>query len=86
MYKIFIKESAQKALDKISSNDADKIIKSIQNLAINPRPVGYKKLVNTEAYRIRKGDYRIIYEIFDDILVIDIIAIGHRKDIYKYLN
>jgi mRNA-degrading endonuclease RelE of RelBE toxin-antitoxin system len=46
-------------------------------------PTGYKMLKGREAYRIRVADYRIIYEIFDDVLLVDVIDLGHRKDIYK---
>ncbi|WP_194976607.1 type II toxin-antitoxin system RelE family toxin [Aquiflexum lacus] len=56
---------------------------SITNLKENPRPFGYKKLKGREGFRIRTGDYRIIYEIFDSDLIIDVIALGHRKDIYE---
>ena len=48
----------------------------------NPRPVGNKKLKGRDGYRIRIGNYRIIYDIFDSELIIDVIALGHRKDIY----
>ncbi|WP_407640573.1 type II toxin-antitoxin system RelE family toxin [Algoriphagus boritolerans] len=53
------------------------------NLAENPRPIGYKKLKGRDAYRIRVLDYRIIYELEDSILTIELIVIGYRKDIYE---
>lgn len=56
--------------------------RAIYNLANNPRPAGCKKLKGRDSYRIRVADYRIIYEIFDDILLVDVIDLGHRKDIY----
>ena len=56
--------------------------KLILNLADNPCPQGFKKLVGRDGYRIRIGNYRVIYEIFDSELLIDVIAVGHRKDIY----
>jgi len=59
------------------------LIVTIKSLAQNPRPSGYRKLKERDAYRIRKGNYRIIYEIIDSMLIVDIIAIGHRKNIYK---
>jgi mRNA interferase RelE/StbE len=52
-------------------------------LAINPRPQGYKKLKGRDSYRIRIGDYRVLYDIFDNKLIIDVITLGHRKDIYE---
>lgn len=58
------------------------IKRAIYNLANNPRPAGCKKLKGRDSYRIRVADYRIIYEIFDDILLVDVIDLGHRKDIY----
>jgi mRNA interferase RelE/StbE len=51
-------------------------------LADNPRPQGYRKLKGRKGYRIRVGDYSIIYEIFDKVLVIEVVDLGHRKDIY----
>ena len=59
------------------------IKKAILNLGNNPRPSGFKKLKGRDAYRIRVADYRIIYEILDEILLIDVIDLGHRKNIYK---
>jgi mRNA interferase RelE/StbE len=51
-------------------------------LANDPRPPGCKKLKGRDGYRIRVGDYRIIYQIIDDVLVVNVVALGHRKDIY----
>lgn len=83
-YAIEIKQSAQKELAKLPRNIADKIIKQIRALAEDPRPIGCKKLVDTDfTYRIRINDYRVVYSLFDQQLVIQIIKIGHRKHIYK---
>jgi mRNA interferase RelE/StbE len=82
-YTITISKVAQKQLDKLSDKHVASILESIAALASNPRPSGVKKLKGREGYRIRKGDYRIIYDIHDYILVVDVIAIGHRKDIYE---
>jgi mRNA interferase RelE/StbE len=81
-YLIQIRKSAQKQLDKLSDDIADELLDAIENLAINPRPLGCKKLKGREGYRIRKGDYRIIYNIYDNVLTIDIVAVGHRREIY----
>lgn len=81
-YQIQIRKSAQKQLDKLSDEVAEKLLDAIEVLAEEPRPKGYKKLQGRDGYRIRKGDYRIIYEIYDNLLVIDVVAVGHRKDIY----
>ena len=83
IYSILIKATAQKQLSKLPWNVADDLLKLIQSLSTNPRPSGCKKLKGRDGYRIRKGDYRIIYDIYDNKLVIQIIAAGHRKDIYE---
>lgn len=82
-YKVVLSKKAQKSLDKLPDTIADPIFDEILLLEHNPRPFGYKKLKGRDAFRIRVGNYRIIYEIFETELVIDIINLGHRKDIYK---
>jgi mRNA interferase RelE/StbE len=81
-YSISISKTAQKQLDKLPDNIAEPIFETINSLADNPRPHGIKKLKARAGYRIRKGNFRIIYDIFDSVLLIDIIAVGDRKDIY----
>lgn len=83
MYNIDFSRKAQKKLDKLSDVIVNPILSAIGNLSENPRPKGYKKLKGRPGYRIRVGDYRVIYEIFDGILLIDVIDLGHRKDIYE---
>jgi mRNA interferase RelE/StbE len=84
-YKIVIGGSALKQLQKISRNDAERIKVAIDSLAENPRPGGVKKLkgISEILYRIRSGDYRVIYTIDDWIKIVDIRQIGNRKDIYR---
>jgi len=83
-HKIEIKPSAQKELSKIPKNFAVKIIKKIKTLAEDPRPNGCKKLTGVDsAYRIRIGNYRVVYSIYDQQLIIEVVKIGHRKGIYK---
>ena len=82
MYQLVIDRYAQKQLDKIPPPHFNRIIKAIDALANNPRPVGYIKLTGRPGYRIRIGDYRVIYNIEDKILTIFIIDIGNRRDIY----
>jgi len=82
-YKILIKTSASEELGKIQKKDLLKIIKRIQKLALNPRPQGCQKLSALERYRIRQGNYRIIYSISDQDFEIHIIKIGHRREVYK---
>lgn len=85
MYIISIKPSALKELSKLPKAMVKKTEKAIDALAEEPRPVGVKKLkgADEDLYRIRVGDYRIIYSIEDEIKIIDIIRIGHRKEIYR---
>jgi len=83
MYKLRIGKEVQKALEKIDEPYYSKIKAAILKLAKNPRPVGYKKLKGRDGFRIRVADYRIIYDIFDDILQVDVIDLGHRKEIYE---
>ncbi len=82
-YRVAINKCAVKALEKINEPNYSKIKTAILNLGNNPRPSGFKKLRGRDAYRIRVADYRIIYEILDEILLIDVIELGHRKNIYK---
>ncbi|WP_061219551.1 type II toxin-antitoxin system RelE family toxin [Leptospira weilii] len=82
-YSILLSKSVTKQLDKLPENIADSLIEAIEGLTKNPRPQGVKKLKGRDGFRIRKGDYRIIYDIQDQKLIIEVIAIGHRKDIYQ---
>ena len=82
-YQIQITRTAQKQLDKLPDSVSVVLIEAIHNLAANPRPQGYKKLKGRDGYRIRKGDFRIIYDIYDKILIVEVIAIGNRRDIYE---
>jgi mRNA interferase RelE/StbE len=82
MYKLVIDRYAQKQLGKISPPYFNRIIKAINKLSDNPRPPGYIKLTGRPGYRIRIGDYRVIYNIEDKILTVYVIDIGHRKDVY----
>ncbi|MGB0993819.1 MAG: type II toxin-antitoxin system RelE family toxin [Akkermansiaceae bacterium] len=83
LYKVHFKRSAAKSLKKIRAEDREKIAAAIVGLRTTPRPPGSIKITNQNAYRIRQGDYRIIYTIDNNILTIEIIKIGHRRDIYK---
>jgi mRNA interferase RelE/StbE len=82
-YSIFLTKKTQKQLDTLSNKISNAIIEAIYTLEDNPRPFGYKKLKGRTGCRIRVGDYRIIYEIFDSELIVTVIALGHRKNIYK---
>jgi mRNA interferase RelE/StbE len=82
-YKIYIKPTAVKELQKIPKRDLNKIIEKIRSLSSNPRPPGCEKLSADEKYRIRQGRYRIVYSIEDDRLVVLVVKIGHRKDVNR---
>ena len=82
-YKILIKPSAIKELNKIPQKELPKITERIQALAKDSRPPGCEKLAAQNAYRIRQGSYRIIYTIEEDKLIIIVIKIVHRRDIYR---
>ena len=82
-YRIEIKKSAVKEISKLLKKDLKRILKEIESLANNPRPFGAIKLSGDEKYRLRAGSYRILYQIFDDKLVIIVVKVGHRKDVYK---
>ena len=82
-YKIFIKPSAKKELESLPQNDLNKIVEKIKNLSINPRPHGAEKLSGDDKYRVRQANYRILYTIKDDKLIVIVIKIGHRRDIYR---
>jgi mRNA interferase RelE/StbE len=81
-YQISIQRRAMKALETIPEPYYTNIRTAIYDLAENPRPHGYRKLKNRDGYRIRVGDYRIIYDIFDNKLIVDVINLGHRREIY----
>ncbi len=81
-YTAVLSKKAQKQLDKLSDFNAKPIIEAILSLEKNPRPQGYKKLTGRKGYRIRTGNYRIIYDILEMQLIVDVIALGHRKDVY----
>jgi mRNA interferase RelE/StbE len=82
-YKIFFKRPAVKDLDPIPKKDLQRIIKRIDSLKEDPRPPGCEKLTGQERYRIRQGNYRIIYSIQNQELTIWVVKVGHRRDIYR---
>ena len=82
-YKISIKKSAAKELEDIPKKNLRKIVKRIQSLAQNPRPAGSQKLSGQQQYRVRQGDYRVVYSVDDKDSIIDIVKIGHRRQIYR---
>ena len=83
-YKIKWKNSAKKELKRLPKRVIAKIISVVEQLPNNQHPIGSKKIVGTEhTYRLREGDYRVVYSIEDSYLIIEVIRVGHRKDIYR---
>ena len=83
-YRIEIKRSAAKEIESIGRlKDRRRVVARIMSLAEDPRPVGCTKLSGQEAYRVRQGSYRIIYTISDEVLVVEVIRVGHRRDVYR---
>jgi mRNA interferase RelE/StbE len=82
-YRITFKKSVAKDLRVIPKNDIKKILSKIDTLAVNPRGEGCIKLSGQENYRVRQGLYRIVYEIKDDVLVVNVVKVAHRTQVYK---
>lgn len=82
-YAIRIKHSAERELRRIPAADAQRIVHTIAALAENPRPHGCQKLATGEGYRVRQGDYRIVYTVDDEARVVEVYKIGHRREIYR---
>jgi mRNA interferase RelE/StbE len=83
-YSVDFSASVRKDFRKIPEADADRILRTIQDLAVTPRPPGSKKLKGEELYRIRIGMYRVVYEIEDQRLVVFIVRVKHRKEAYRH--
>jgi mRNA interferase RelE/StbE len=82
-YTVIFKPAIAKQLRRLDRKEQKKIIAAAENLASNPRPFGYKKLVGNEGfYRIKVGDYRVIYEIDDDVLIVSVLRVINRRDAY----
>ena len=82
-YKILLKRSAVKELETVPQKDLQNILKRIKTLKENPRPPGCEKLSAQERYRIRQGNYRIVYAVQDAECCVHVFKIGHRRDVYR---
>ena len=82
-YAVSILRRAQKELGQLSSPSFERVCDAIRSLAGNPRPPGCRKLVGRDGWRVRVGDYRVIYEIDDPARTVLVLHVGHRRDIYN---
>ena len=82
MYRISIAKKARKELEKVPKKERLVILDAIEDLGRVPRPDGCKKLKNSEYWRIRRGNYRVIYHIEDAVLKVLVVRVGHRKNVY----
>jgi mRNA interferase RelE/StbE len=84
MYRVLLERSAERDLGRLSAEVHDHVIVAIQSLAANPRPPGCRKLAGSKSdWRIRVGDYRVIYEIADAIRVVRVNRVRHRREVYR---
>lgn len=84
MYRVLLERGAEKDLSRLSSEIHNRIIAAIQALANNPRPPGCRKLAGSKHdWRIRVGDYRVVYEIADEIRVVRVNRVRHRREVYR---
>ncbi|MGC6426352.1 MAG: type II toxin-antitoxin system RelE family toxin [Akkermansiaceae bacterium] len=81
-YSLEIRKSVEKDLKRISRQDQIRILTKIVALVEDPRPPGCKKLSGQERYRLRQGNYRILYEIRDERLIVTVVKVGNRRDVY----
>ncbi len=82
-YELRVRPSVAKDLRGIPKVDVRRILARIQALREDPRPAGCEKLGGAELYRVRQGVYRIVYEIYDEWIVVEVIRVGHRGEVYR---
>ncbi|MBI4382299.1 MAG: type II toxin-antitoxin system RelE/ParE family toxin [candidate division NC10 bacterium] len=82
-YRILIKASAAKEIEAAPKNDRLRIVRRIQALSSEPRPPGCEKLTGQDKYRVRQGQYRIVYSISEVELTVLVVKVGHRRDVYR---
>ncbi len=84
IYQILLAKSASRELQRLPVKTQERVVDALESMQSNPRPPGCKKLVgSTNLWRVRAGDYRIIYEVDDDKRIVDVNAIRHRSDAYR---
>ena len=82
-YQVILPKSPQKELDRLPDEIAERILCALEELKAQPRPPGCKKLRGEDAWRIRIGNYRVIYEIHDRVLRVIVVTVGHRREVYR---
>ena len=82
-YRIVLRKSAAKEIEKLDKRNISRVIGKIQALSVDPRPPGCKKLSGEEKYRVRVGIYRILYQIVDHELIVTVVRVRHRRDAYR---
>lgn len=82
-YRVIVRKSVSRDLKGILKKDLRRILSTIESLADDPRPPGTKKLSGQERYRLRQGNYRILYEIEDDRLIVCVVRVGDRREVYR---
>lgn len=83
-YDLLIKPSVARDLRGIPREDVERILERVHALPADPRPPGVEKLSGEERYRVRQGDYRIVYSINDRSRVVEVVQVGHRRDVYRH--
>ncbi|HVR97562.1 MAG TPA: type II toxin-antitoxin system RelE/ParE family toxin [Thermoanaerobaculia bacterium] len=82
-YRLVIKPSAAKELSSIPKRDLERVVEKIRSLSVEPRTHGCQKLSGEERYRIRQGDYRVVYEIDDGERLVTVVKVGNRREVYR---
>ena len=82
-YSILFRRSVLKDLEVLPKKDVQRILEAIRTLAVDPRPPQSQKLSGREQYRLRQGAYRILYAIQDDVLIVTVVKVGHRREVYR---
>ena len=82
-YRLLIKPSAVREIEGLPKADRQRVVKRIQALGSDPRPPGCEKLSGRELYRLRQGSYRIVYEIVEREVVVTVVKVGHRREVYR---
>jgi mRNA interferase RelE/StbE len=83
LYRVEFAKGVRKDFKGIPRSDANRILQKIESLTVNPRPPESKKLTNDDSHRIRIGNYRVIYDIQDEVLLVLVVKVGNRKDVYR---